>query len=543
MADSPDEIHLVVLPFTNIGDNPDQQMFSDGLMETLTSSLTMLKPQDVSYWVVASSEVRQKNVMSAADALNKFNATLAVHGSIHQLADHIRLTLNLIDTKTSHQVDSRVLTVPIESLPHLQNEVLLSLAEMINIEIDRSTLASLTAGNTKIPKAYEFYLTGIGHLQYYQNENNISEAISFFDKALLLDPEYSIALAASGLAHWRMYDLTKDAHWAERAIKLSEKAIALDESSPSVYNTLGMIQNGQGKYDLAVQSFRNALELDPYNADAFSGLANAYEHLGNIQMAEEIFKEAVSLQPEYWASYNELGGFYVRQGMFRKAIIPYTKVIELLPNNRNGYSNLGAVYYYLSDYKNAIEMFKKSVEIEPGYVAYSNLGTLYFYESDFENAVRMFEEALNISDHDYRVWGHLAAAYRWAGEDSLKTAGLFRKAVELAEQERDINPRDANLFTRLAGYKAALGEAAYARNLLSKALQIAPENIHIIGDAGRTYEQLGNREKALELISQAIQKGYPVSELEKDPHLENLRNDPAYKKITREFSGLYPDDE
>lgn len=534
-ASSPDDIHLVVLPFANVGDDPAHKPFNDGLIETLTSSLTLLQPRDVSYWVVSASEVRDRGITSAAGALKEFNATLAVYGSVQRLTDQVLLTLNLVDTKTSHQIKSDLIWVPMDSLQRLQDEAVITLARMLEIERDTRTDLPLTAGGTTVSESYEYYLEGRGYLQHFQDIENIERAISLFEDAINLDPQFTLAYAGLGEAHWRMYDVTRNSEWVEQAIEYGERAKELNSSLPAVHVTLGMIQRGTGRYEEAVNSYRRALEIDSENADAYRGLALAHEQLGNIGEAEETFQRAIRLKPTHWAGYNLLGRFYLRQGRVHEGIQQYEKVIELIPDSNLGFSNLGVAYFLLEDFQKAIEMFTKAVEIEPEYDVYSNLATLYYYESKYQEAAEMYKNALNISERDHRVWGNYATALRWSGADSEEVRETYRKALSMAEEEKIVNPRDAQLIVRIAGYQAALGNDSEARRQLSDALENAPDNIEIIGDAGRIFEQLGDRDRALSLVKKALERGYPLLEIENDPQLNAFRNDTSFVRFMSEL--------
>jgi serine/threonine protein kinase/Tfp pilus assembly protein PilF len=523
-----DDIHIVVLPFTNVGEDPANRAFNDGLVELLTSSITMLQPQDVSYWVVSASEVRQRNVSSAQDALREFNATLVLYGSTQRLPDRVRLTLNLVDSKTARQISSRVLTVPIESLPNLQDEAVSTLASMLNIEDSFSSTFAAYTGLTGNPKSYELYLEGRGYLQNYQDPENIRRAISLFEEATNLDPGYTLAYAGLGEASWRMYNETRDSDWVNQARDYSRKAMDSGRTHPDVFITDGMIQLGTGDYDAAVNSYRRALQMDPANADAHRGLSAAYAQLGMIDEAEEILKRAIRLRPSNWSGYNQLGSFYINQGRFSESIPAFEKVIELIPNSSMGYSNLGVAYYYLDDHQKTIELFNKAIEIEPIHFVYTNLGTLYFYQSDFEQSARMYENALNMSDQDHQTWGNLASASKWAGRDSNSVNEFYRNALIRAQEEKSVNPHDALLLVTIAGYQAALGHFDDAHRNLENALLIAPENFSVTGYAGRVFENLGERDRALELIKDALEKGYTWSEIESDPHLSDFRKDPDF---------------
>lgn len=535
-SQTPGSVHLVVLPFVNVGDDPDNRAFADGLMETLTSSLTFIQPGNISYWVVSSSEVRQRNIESASDALREFNATHAVYGSVHRLANQLRLTLNLVDTKTSRQIKSQMITMPLDSLPRLQDEAMLTLAQMLEIDIPSEREVYQWAGGTVNSRSYEYYLEGRGYLSNYQNVDNIHTSIALFESAVDLDPDFALAYAGIGEAYWRLYNETRNISWVEYAEDSINRAMESDSSHPTVLVTMGMIQSGRGYVEESIRTYQKALEMNPTHADAYRGLANAYEQLGHFDEAEETLKRAIRLIPTYWAGYNQLGAFYLNQGRMEDAIPQFEKVIELIPNSNFGYINLGVTYYYLDKYQEAIEMFNRVIEIEPNYVIYSNLGTLHYYEANFEKAAQMYQNALEISDRDYRIWGHLASALRWSGAEDTKVNEHYRKALQIAEDEKSINPRDPMLLVSMAGFKASLEEYTLAEDYLQQALRISPDNATVLGYSGRIYEKIGQRERALSLIKSALDSGYSYLEISNDPDLAGLRDDPDFRELSQQFS-------
>ena len=101
------EKHVAVLPFDNIGSNPENAALADGLMDSLAGRLSNLDVGNQSLWVVPNSEVRRRNVNGARRMRCKeLGANLVVKGSVQRDGNDIRLTVNLIDTKNMRQVGS-----------------------------------------------------------------------------------------------------------------------------------------------------------------------------------------------------------------------------------------------------------------------------------------------------------------------------------------------------------------------------------------------------------------------------------------------------
>jgi eukaryotic-like serine/threonine-protein kinase len=524
------EKQLVVLPFTNVGNDPENQSFCDGLVEILSSKLSQLEQFQQKLSVVPSTDVLREGIVTVREAHQTFGANMAITGSVQREEDRIRLTINLVDAQTLLQLKSKTIDTEAHDISVLQDGVVLEVAELLDVKLSDQAKQTLTIGGTTVPSAYEYYMQGKGYLQRYEVGQNLDTAISLFNRALEQDPKYALAEAGLGEAYWRNYEQTKDTKWAEEARKSSAAAIALNDKLPQVYVTLGMIQSGTGRYDEAIQELQKAIALDPINADAYRELAKTYQQMGKLKEAESAYKNAIAVSPGYWAAHNELGGFYYRLGRYSEAQKEFRTVVELKPDNARGYSNLGVIAYSQKRYDEAAKMYEKSVAIKPTDSAYSNLGTVYYTLGRYDDAARYYEQAIQLNGRNWLWWHNLAAAYQW-GNEPEKARAAFQRTAELAEEQRRINPNDPNLLMRLADAYSNLGQSQHARELAGQALALAPADVSEMFDASVVYEQLGDRQLALQWIAQAIKRGYSRDLIEKSPTLANLRLDPRYQAL------------
>lgn len=535
----PSRQHLLVLPLTNISSDPTKQVFCDGLVETLTSKLSQLEQFHGSLWVVPASEVRRQGISSASEAQQAFGVNLVVSGSLQSFDDQIRLTLNLIDAKDLRQLNSTVLDITPEKLSALQDEAAVKMLEMLNLELNPKIKEVLTAGGTTVPGANEFYLQGRGYLQRYEDAENIDTSIKLFENAIKQDPKFALAVAGLGEAYWRKYEATKNAIWVEKAQVQCRQAMKLNDQLSAVNITLGMVHNGTGKYEDAVQDFEKALETDPTNADAYRGLARAYEAIEAPEKAESTFMKAIELKPDYWAGYNDLGVFYFRNGRYDEAIAQFQQVIKLTPDNYRGYNNLGGIYYLLNRWQDAQQMFEHSFALKKSYAVSSNLGTLYFIQGKYKEAARTYEKGIELNPNEYVIWGNLASAYYWAPGERDKAAETYRKAIVLTKERLKINPNDPDLIATMAGYYSMIGERSQSLKLIEQALEMAQENVQVMYRAATVYEQLGNRDKALHWIGKALENGYSLAEIEHQPDLEQLYKDERFQKLIQKYANTY----
>jgi serine/threonine-protein kinase len=521
---------LVVIPFTNVGNDPQNQVFCDGLVEILSSKLSQLEQFQRTLRVVPSTDVLREGIVSVREARQTFGATLAITGSVQRTENQVRLTINLVDPQTLGQLKSKVIDTEAHDISVLQDGVVREVAELLDVKLSDQAKQVLAIGGTTVPSAYEYYIQGRGYLQRYQVAQNLDTAISLFNLALGQDRRYALAEAGLGEAYWRKYEQTKDTQWAEQARKSSAAAIGLNDKLAQVYVTLGMIQTGTGRYEEAVQNLQKALALDPINADPYRELAKTYQQMGRLKDAESTYMNAIAVRPGYWGTHNDLGGFYYRLGRYTEAEKEFRHVVEVTPDNARGYSNLGVIAYSQKRYEEAAKMFEKSGAIKPTDFAYSNLGTIYYTLAQYDEAARYYEKAIQMNGREFLGWHNLAAAYQLSSNPE-KALTAFQRTAELAEEQRRVNPRDPNLLILLADAYSYLNQPLRARELLRQGLTLAPDDVPNMFQASAIYERLGNRNLALQWIGMAIKGGFSRDLIEKEPTLAQLRLDPRFQNL------------
>ncbi|UCG50723.1 MAG: tetratricopeptide repeat protein [Candidatus Latescibacterota bacterium] len=523
--------HLAVLPFANVGGDPANKPLCDGLVEVLTTMITGMEQFQEALWVVPASEVRRGEVESVADAQGTFGVNLVITGSVQRFADGIRLTLNLVDAVTQRQIRSTMIESRRIHVSSLQDETVVKVAEMLNVELEPQDRRLLTAGSTRVPGAYEYYVQGLGYLQRYETAGNIDHAIRLFEQAIAHDTRYALAYAGLGEAAWQMYDQTKNPKWVEKAQSYCNQAARIDDNLAPVHATLGIIHRGQGRYDDAVREFQRALTIDPANADAYRGLALTYQEGGQLDKAESTYQKAIELRPGYWGGYSHLGYFYLGTGDFEKAETMYKKVIELTPDNIRGYNMLIVVYFYLGDVISAEAMYKKSIAIKPSAVAHTNMAAVYIYLKRYDDAIPVLEGATQLGVEDPIIWGNLADAYRYSSANDDKAVETYRRAIRLCEAQLEVNPNSATQLALQALFYAKTGDIEKALELIRKALDLQPDDWMILIWKAIILELSGDRDAALDALRDALEHGAPLEAIEDEPEFEDLRKDPRYKEL------------
>jgi serine/threonine protein kinase/Flp pilus assembly protein TadD len=504
--------------------------FGNGLIENLTVKLTMLSEKRA-LQVVPVSEMRADGVTTLEQAHRELGANLGLEVSVRKSGSMIRASYILFDMEMMRPKRADTITAAASDTFVIEDELANSVVNALAIELRPDEKQSFMSRGTIEPEGYDFYLQGRGYLQDFHNPESLKSAIEVFNRALETDPNYAPALAGLGEAYWYEYELTKQSSWIKWAKSSCALATTKQNQMADGHICLGLVFNGTGDYEAAMQQYLRAVELAPTDDQAYAGLAVAYERLDKLDNAENTYKKAISLHPNYPGGYNALGAFYMRHARYGDAEHMFLQMVALAPNSIAGYTNLGSAYLVQGRYADALPLLERSVEIHPTAEAESNLGTAYFQLHRFSESAVTYEKATKLDDQDYEVWGNLGDAYYWAPGMRDRAPAAYQKAIVLALERLKINANDENTLAYLAGYYAMQGDRRDALTFLSRALQISSKNADVLTSAAIVHNQLGNTDMALLYLRKAITSGASRSTLTDLPNFDNLRDDSRFKQL------------
>jgi serine/threonine protein kinase/tetratricopeptide (TPR) repeat protein len=517
---------LVVLPFEAVSDDVKLTAFGNGLVDTLTAKLAQLSGNHP-LQVVSSSETRQKNVTTLAQAHQEFGADTGLHLGLQRSGDLVRVAYSLTDANGGKVIQAGSADSPVTDPFAIEDEVTKAVAAALGFSLKADEARELAFHGTSVPDAYNYYTQARGYLEDASKAANVDSAIILLGQALKADPNYGKAEAELGSAYFAKYNTAKDKNLIAKSQQACSKAIDLGNSGAAGHVCLGVIDNGTGKYEDAVKQFQSAVELDASDEDADMGLASAYDRLGKTQDAENTYRKMISLRPKYWLGYNQLGAFYLRQAQYDDASKMFQKVVQLTPESFRGYANLGATLLYEAKYAEAIKPLEQSLAIRATADSYSNLGTAYYYQHRFKDSAQVYEKAVQLNDKDYSLWGNLGEAYFLDGERP-KARVAFEKAIAIAKEVLAVNSRDPDLLDALAKYSAMTGDRDHALNYLARAVEQSKSDKDILFSASLIYNDLGDKGLALEWLGKALRAGFSPEAARRQPDLDNLRDDPRF---------------
>ncbi|WP_456429053.1 protein kinase domain-containing protein [Rhodocaloribacter sp.] len=529
---------LAVLPFDNVGGDPSNQAFIDGLVYTVTSKLTEMERFQEALSVVPARDVLQAGALGTAAASERFGVNLVVYGSVQRSERGVRITLQLVDPKAERVLASRQLDTPLMDIADLQDGVVVTLAGLLEVELNPAVEKVLRAGRTAFPVAYDFYTQALGYLQHFEDESNLDAAVSLFDLAVKEDSAYALAYAGLGKAYLRKYQAKNDPALVALAVRNGERAVALDDELAPVHITLGMIYYETGRYEKAELAYLRALTLEPNNAAAHHELGQVYARQDKRDKAEESYRRAIVLKPSYWLYHNSLGQFYHRTGRHAEAIPRFEQVIALQPANPWGYNNVGVQYNRMGRTDEAIAWYEKATRVNPKAagatgVAFLNLAGIYYSQDRFPEAEDMYARAVALRETDFEAWRDLGDAAHWSG-DPATARRAWRRAAALALERLEVNAHDAETLGFLAADYARLGARDSARAAIDRLLALKERSAETLITIGKAYEIMGERARAWPYVEAALREGYSPAVLAFSAWLDDLRQTPRYRRLVED---------
>jgi adenylate cyclase len=326
----PDRPSIAVLPFVNIGGDPEQDYFSDGMSEDLITSLS--KFADLFVIARNSAFTYKGKQIDLSQIGRELGARYLVQGSVRRDADRLRITAQLVEGATGKQLWGERYDRELAGLFSVQDDVTQKIVVTLVAHVAKSERDRVLRKPPESLAAYDYYLRANALMKNIHREKRgetIAAARQLYQRALDADPHY--APAVQGLAHtyitaWQ--ELTSHEPIAheyqqkstlDRALLLAQSAVELDGNLAESHATLGFILRWQYRLNEGIAEFERAFALNPNLADGRFG--NMLNHQGRAPEAIEFMKRIMRLDPFHPAVYFQyLGNAYYLTGKYETAL-------------------------------------------------------------------------------------------------------------------------------------------------------------------------------------------------------------------------------
>jgi TolB-like protein/Tfp pilus assembly protein PilF len=414
---------LAVLPFVNVGGDPNAEYLSDGITENLINSLSQLPQLRV---VPRSTVFRFKGQQIDLPKIGRELAVRAIlTGRIVQRGDTLNIQTDLVDVSGDSQLWGRQYTRTLADLITVQEEIATAIAERLRLRPTADDQKRLTRHSTANSEAHQLYLKG----QFYWNRRTaerLQRATEYFRQAIDKDPGYARAWAALAdcYALYGFYGVGSPREAGPRGKEAALSALRIDDTLSEAHTTLAWIKaTYEWDFPGAEIEYKRAIELNPNNGLAHSRYGVYFEATGRLSEA-------------------------LAQGMRAQALEPLSLIINSVHGRR---------FHFAREYDRASEELGKVLELDPNFAqAHLYLGWVYEQQGRHDDAIAELQKAFTLSGGESEIVGALGHAYAVAGK-----RGEAEKILDTLNErstQRYIAPFDVALIHAGLGAKNATFE-------------------------------------------------------------------------------------
>ena len=429
-----ERVTLIVIPLDNLSGDPQQEYFSDGITEEITTQLALLDPNRLGVIGRLTAMSYKHSGKDIAQIGKEVAANSVLEGSIRREYNRVRATVQLIDVATQTHIWAEEYDRDLGDTLGLQREIATAVADHIRIQLTAEQEHKLASASAISAEAHDAYLRG----RYEWNKRSgegFRAAIAYFEEALQKQPDY--APACAGLAD--AYNL------------LGEYGFAAPEDA----------------YPKAKAYAEKALQLDGTLAEAYTALADLeIKYDFDWQAGAKYFLEAIRWDPSYATAHLWYAEDYLSHlGRHKEAISEAKRAQEIEPRSPIVGAIVAETFYFARDYDHAIQEAKRVLEIEPDFLpALERLGWAYEQKGKFVDAIVVFRRACDLSGGSDEMKTQLAHAYALSG--STTEARTILSDLLAATRNHYVSP----YF--LAVIYTALGETDSALDWLERSYRM-----------------------------------------------------------------------
>jgi TolB-like protein/Tfp pilus assembly protein PilF len=358
-------LSILVLPFTNLSNDPDQQYFADGMTEDLTTDLSRIAHMFV---IACNTAFIYRNKPIAAKQIGReLGVRYLLEGSVQRLGSQVRINAQLIEAETNAHLWAERFDGDTSDLFVLQNEIITRIAVALNQEL----IAAEAARRTEHPDVSEYILRArAAYAKPISRERN-AEGIRLLELALALDPDSAEAQSMlAGALAGRVLNGLSDARGSdlERAKRLSEQALAASFHSPWAHIAKAHLLRAQRRYSEAIPEYETALAYNRNYVYAYFALGKCKLYTGSIEETIPLVERAIRLSPrdpELGVWYKQIGHVHLLQSRMGEAVIWLQKARNHTPGHPTIRGDLASAYALNGETERAAVQLAKARRLSP----------------------------------------------------------------------------------------------------------------------------------------------------------------------------------
>lgn len=353
-----DKQSIVVLPFDNLSNDPDQEFFSDGISEDLITDLSKLSNLFVISRNTAFTFKGQS--VNVSEVGHKLGVAHVLEGSVRKAGNRVRINAQLIETATGGHVWADRYDGSLDDIFTLQDEITEKIVAALQVSLTMQEAAQPRQRVTDNVEAYELYLRGRREWHRLDPEGTLA-AVHLMRDAIKIDPDFAAAYAllSGALQHGWTFAFPGFDDAFDQLLDAAQRAVELDDGLALAHARLGWALIFYGRHEEAITSFERAIALGPFDAETHLWFTEALNYAGDPARGARMGARAFELE-------------VAAPGVF--------------------YLCVGHSHYLLRDYDEAVELLTGAIARTPGFpLPYLLLGIVYFEMGRIDDAVEQFD--------------------------------------------------------------------------------------------------------------------------------------------------------
>jgi TolB-like protein/Tfp pilus assembly protein PilF/predicted Ser/Thr protein kinase len=423
---------IVVLPFENVGGNPDTEYLSDGITENLISRLSKLPNLRV---ISRTSAFRYKGkALDPRTVAHELNVNAVVVGRVVHHGENVSISAELVDARDDRQLWGGQYNQKLSELLTVQEDIAGAITEKLRAQLTGEEKKRLAKRDTESTEAYQLYLKG----RYFWNQgtpDSLRKAIEQFEQAIAKDPGYAPAYVgmSDGYIDLAITYFAPPKETLLKAKAAAQKALEIDESLAEAHTALGYA-------------------IWTWDVDRIS--------------AEPHLKRGVELNPNSSMAHFRYGVFLINLGRFEEGLAEHRRALELDPLSPYVAGFLAYNYMVARRYDESISESRKAIALDPNMaLLQAILAWGYAAQGKYPQAIEEYnkipKEALAVTaDNQF-----LALGQAWV----YAVAGRRSEALGIVDACKRLSAREYVDSYMIAGVYSALGDKDQALRLLERA--------------------------------------------------------------------------
>jgi adenylate cyclase len=392
---------VAVLYFQTLSRGEEDEYFRDGMTEDIITELSSIKGLRV-YPRSAVFAYRDKQA-TAPQIGQELGAAYVLEGSLRRAGNRIRITAQLVETRTGHSIWARRFDRTMEDVFAIQDEMAQNIAQALEVMLSEEEKRAIEKVPTANVEAYDYYLRGRQYFHQFRRKG-MEAARNMFARAIEIDPHYARAWAGLCDCHsFLQFYWQPTQQNLEGADTASRKALELDPELAEAHASRGHYLSLVARDEEAKGEFEAAIRLNPQLYEGYYFYARSCLIHGRLQEAAKLFEEACRVRPDDPQSPSLLANVYEGMNLdaafveaaHRRAVEVIEKHLEMHPDDVRALYLGAQNLCRLGQHDRGLAWAKRAIAIDPEDSAVSyNVACIHAILGHTEEAIDYLEKSI-----------------------------------------------------------------------------------------------------------------------------------------------------